>query len=149
MMNEDRYLLVGSEDLSREFNDLADYYSDFHKEVYGFRPRTLALCACDYPDHKSLVEAMSHLERLVDGLQDVAEHVFAERRADEKKAVEEFESTVAHYIQCGAGNRANAIRWICESYDVMHEPGQNGWEHLEYQCQIPFGYISNSMKVAA
>jgi len=30
----------------------------------------MALCACDYPDHASLVEAMSHLERLVQGLQD-------------------------------------------------------------------------------
>ena len=72
MSYENEYLLVGSEDLSREFIDLAGFYSDFHKEVYGFRPRTLALCACDYPDHKSLVEAMSHLERLVDGLQKVA-----------------------------------------------------------------------------
>lgn len=67
-MNE--YLLAGSEVLSREFNDLASFYSDFHKDVHGVRPRSMALCACDYPDHASLVEAMSHLDRLVQGLQD-------------------------------------------------------------------------------
>ena len=67
-MNE--YLLAGSEVLSREFNDLASFYSDFHKDVYGVRPRSMTLCACDYPDHASLVEAMGHLDRLVQGLQD-------------------------------------------------------------------------------
>ena len=71
MSYENEYLLVGSEDLSREFNDLGDYYSDFYKELYNIRPRHMALCACDYPDHQSLVEAMSHLKRLVDGLQKV------------------------------------------------------------------------------
>jgi len=68
MNYENEYLLVGSEALSREFNDLADYYSDFHKDVYGVRPRMMSLCACDYPDHQSLVEAMSLLKRLVDGI---------------------------------------------------------------------------------
>ena len=67
-MNE--YLLAGSEVLSREFNDLASFYSDFHKDLYGVRPRSIALCASAYPDHASLVEAMSHLDRLVQGIQD-------------------------------------------------------------------------------
>jgi len=68
----DMYLLAGSEVLSRDFNDLASFYSDFHKDVHGVRPHymDMALCACDYPDHASLVEAMSHLDRLVQGLQD-------------------------------------------------------------------------------
>jgi hypothetical protein len=69
----DMYLLVGSEVLSREFNDLGDFYSDFHKDVHGTRPRHMALCADAYPDHESLVEAMSHLERLVKGLEDFRE----------------------------------------------------------------------------
>ena len=64
----DPYLLAGSEELSREFNDLASMYSDFHKELHGFRPRTMALCASDYPNHAALVEAMSHLQCLDDGL---------------------------------------------------------------------------------
>jgi hypothetical protein len=67
-MKDDMYLLAGSEDLSREFNAVGAYYSDFYKEVHGVRPRHMALLACKYPDHASLVEAMSHLQRLVDGL---------------------------------------------------------------------------------
>ena len=66
----DKYLLAGSEVLSREFNDLGSFYSDFHKDVHGTRPRHMALCASAYPDHESLVDAYGHLERLVQGLQD-------------------------------------------------------------------------------
>ena len=66
----DMYLLVGSEELSREFNELGSFYSDYHKDVWGVRPRHMALCACDYPSHEALVEAMSHLRRCVDGLED-------------------------------------------------------------------------------
>lgn len=62
------FLLAGSEDLSREFNSLGSYYSDFHKEVYGFRPRGMSLCACDYADRQSLVEAMAILKNAVDEL---------------------------------------------------------------------------------
>ena len=66
----DMYLLAGSEELSREFNDMGSDYSDFYKEIHGVRPRHMALCACDYPSHEALVEAMSHLRRCMDDLHD-------------------------------------------------------------------------------
>ena len=44
----DNYLLAGSEELSRKFNDLASFYSDFHKDVYGTRPRYMAMVAEAY-----------------------------------------------------------------------------------------------------
>jgi hypothetical protein len=149
MSYENEYLLVGSEALSREFNDVASYYSDFHKEVYGFRPRSMALCACDYPDHNSLVEAMSHLKRLMDGLNAYAPTVFAQQELDTKKAIDDFEAYVSMCLQVGANDRADAIGWICDSYGVANEAGQMGWEHLEYLCAIPFGYVQDSLKVAA
>jgi hypothetical protein len=149
MMNEDAYILVGSEDLSREFNEVASFYSDYHKEVYGFRPRNMALCACDYPDQQALVEAMSHLKRLVDGLVAYAPTVFAQEELETKHAIDDFEAYVSQCIQVGAGNRANAIAWICESYNVDNANHTYGWEHLEYQVGIPFGYIQKSLKEAA
>ena len=149
MVNDNQYLLVGSEDLSREFNDLAGYYSDFHKEVYGFRPRSLALCACDYPDHQSLVEAMSHLKRLVDGVEAAAPAVFEQEELEQKKSIDDFEAYVTNCMQVGATSRADAIAWICDSYNVANENSTWGWEHLEYQMGIPFGYIDKTMKEAA
>lgn len=148
-MNKSEYILVGSEDLSREFNDLAGIYSDLHKDVYGFRPRTLALCACDYPDHQSLVEAMSHLKRLFDGVVAVSEIEFARQEQIQQRRIAEFECVVDRYIRNGAGDRATAIRWMCESEDVANEPGTYGWESLEYNLDLPFGYVQNSMKEVA
>jgi len=102
------YLLAGSEDLSREFNDLASFYSDYHKDVHGVRPRSMALCACDYPDHASLVEAMSHLERLNDGLHryvDSMRSTFEGREAlrDEGWYIEETDPS---YVNLAAESQA-------------------------------------------
>lgn len=66
----DMYLLAGSEELSRKFNELASMYSDFHKDVHGVRPRHMALCADRYKSHEALAEAYSRLCRLYDGLND-------------------------------------------------------------------------------
>lgn len=66
MFSDTEFLLAGSEELSREFNSLGSYYSDIHKEVYGFRPREMALCACDYADHQSLVIAMTILKNAIE-----------------------------------------------------------------------------------
>ena len=64
------YILVGEETLSEEFNSLAQYYSDFYKDVYGMRPRGMALVASAYPDRAALLEATSHVRRGIDGLVD-------------------------------------------------------------------------------
>ena len=149
MMNEDNYLLVGSEDLSREFNDVASFYSEYHKEVYGFRPRHMALCACDYADEASLREAFATLKQLVAQVEEAAPAIFAQEELEQKRAIDDFEAYVSQCIQVGAGTRTNAIAWICESYNVENMSGQRGWEYLEYQVGIPYGYINNSLKVAA
>ena len=145
----DAYLLAGAEELSREFNDLASFYSDFHKEVYGFRPRHMALCACDYSNEFELFASFGVLKSYVADLEKASVGVFEQEAADRKKAVDDFEAYVTKCIQVGACNRAAAIGWACESHNVPNENTVWGWEHLEYLLNIPFGYIQNSMKVAA
>jgi len=106
----DLYLLAGSEVLSREFNDLAAFYSDYHKELHGYRPRDMALCACHYPDHASLVEAMSHLQRRVDGLGDYMmsmESTF-EGREELREQGWHIEETDPLYLEAAA--RSEALR---------------------------------------
>jgi hypothetical protein len=149
MSYENEYLLVGSEALSREFNDLAESYSDFHKEVYGFRPRGMALCACHYADEASLRDAHLALISLDCQLAAESHHVFAQQKADRKKAIDDFEAYVLTCLQVGATDRTDAIAWICDSYGVANEDGQQGWEHLEYLCDIPFGYVRKSLTVTA
>jgi hypothetical protein len=91
-MNE--FVLIGEETLSNEFNALAEYYSDFYKEVHGMRPRGMALIASAYPDRDALLEAKSHVQRGIDGLEHYLEAMSAtpEGRAqlrDEGWAIDE------------------------------------------------------------
>jgi hypothetical protein len=145
-MNEmnDSYLLAGAEDLSREFNDLASFYSDFYKEVYGSRPRHMMLCACDYSNEFELYAALGALRSYVSDLEKASVEVFAREELDRKKAIDDFEAYITKCLQVGATNRADAIAWICDSHDVPNENTVWGWEHLEYRLNIPYGYIAKS-----
>jgi hypothetical protein len=62
------YNFPGEEALSEEFNELASFYSDFHKDVYGFRPRHMALCACDYKTRDDLIQALADVREEIQSL---------------------------------------------------------------------------------
>lgn len=64
------YNFPGEEALSEEFNELASFYSDFHKDIYGFRPRHMALCACDYKHRDDLIQALADIREEVQSLKD-------------------------------------------------------------------------------
>lgn len=145
----DNYLLAGAEALSEKFNDAASVYSDFHKDVYGFRPRQIAMCACDYDNAEQLAEALAYVEEQIARLHVEAEHVFAEEKRRQDESIAEFEAYVSKCIELGAADRAAAIAWICDRANVENERGTYGWERLEYVMDIPFGYIEKSFRVAA
>jgi len=145
MNYENEYTLKGSEELSARFNDLADCFSDFYKEVWGFRPRYMPMIAAYYESEAALQAAYNQLERDMEELSVDAVRVFDQRDQEEKQAIDSFEAYVSQCIQVGAGNRANAIAWICESYGVENSEGQAGWEDLEWKVGIPFGYINKSL----
>lgn len=149
MSYENEYLLVGSEDLSREFNDVASFFSDFHKDVYGFRPRIMPLCACDYADEAELRDALVQVKAMLAAVQKDSVSVFEEEELRTKKCIDDFEAYVSKCIEVGATDRADAISWMCESYGVANEPSVEGWESLEYTTGVPFGYIQKSLQVAA
>lgn len=149
MSFRNEYLLKGSEELSREFNDLASIYSDFYKDVYGVRPRDMALCACDYANERELLQAFISLKARMHETEVASVSIFAEENRMREQAIKDFETNIAHYIQCGANNRATAIGWLCQAYDVLNKPGFEGWEHLEYNLNIPYGYVEQSLEQAA
>lgn len=145
----DMYLLAGAEDLSREFNDLASFYSDFYKEVYGSRPRHMALCADQYANVGQLEEALIDLRRCVSDVEKASVSVFEQEAVERKKAVDDFEAYVRSCIEVGATGRTDAIGWICDSHNVPNENSVYGWEHLEYRLNIPYGYIAKSFAEVA
>ncbi len=63
--------------MSREFKDfsvdeLQGYYSDFHKDFYGFRPR-FAMELNSWNDHAFLVGAINHIHDHMDMLKETFE----------------------------------------------------------------------------
>lgn len=154
MNYENSYLLQGSEMLSEKFNEMACYYSDFYKELYGFRPYNALIdlggaCACDYPNRAALIDAFMELRNMCADLEVRSKAVFAEREAKVEKSIAAFEKEISDTIEFGAENRSEVIKWICQANNADNVPGRNGWEYLEYRLGIPFGYIANSMKEAA
>jgi len=138
---ENEFLLPGHEELSREFNDLASYYSDYHKDVWGTRPRHMSLIASYYPSESTLRKALREVQVRIADLDEVAPKIWDEEKARKQKCIEDFERQIALNMSLGARDRDAAIGWICQAHDVENEDRQMGWEHLEYLLNIPFGYI--------
>ena len=83
-------------------------YSDFHKDAYGFRPRTVNVYAMST---EALEEDYAEFERVCKENQEA--DAIAEAQADLA-----FQTLIANTIQMGAGDEATALRWIVEgAYD--------------------------------
>lgn len=120
-----------------ELAEMKATYSDAHKDAYGFRPRndTSGWTREDWERESA---------RVSDAAQEAAEL----EREEQDRAIEAFEQTVQEYIDLGAGDRETALRWIRDAeqdeIDRMY-----GDENLEYQLNLPYGYIKRSMQAAA
>lgn len=113
----------------------ADIVSDLHKDAYGMRPSYSFWEEWNNSTDESRQE-------IWDNLLVALEHAIEAERKHQVEAIDIFESMVTNNIVMGAGDRANAIAWICDAYSTDNAPGMHGWEHLEYQLGLPYGYIS-------
>jgi hypothetical protein len=113
--------------LMRELTPLeeaASYYSDFHKDTYGFRPRHTAGWT------------LEDFERETEALRPVYEAVCKREAEAEAAAIFETEATIAKLISLGAADRTAAIRWMAEGADVAGD-----LEFLCYELGVPYGYF--------
>ena len=106
---------------------LQSEYSDFYKEVNGFRPRHMT------------DEQWNSEEWLNAELKDLAaqnEIKMVEDDNREKQAIAEFEMKIEVIIATGAKDRESAIRWIAEANMV-----DGDMDYLCYQFGLPYGYF--------
>lgn len=99
-------------------------YSDFHKEVYGFRARL--------PVDISEADAKAAFAELAKA----AKIEFARRDEEELQAIVKFEALVTKTIANGARTREIALRWIMDASDCNGD-----WDFLSYNHGIPFDYF--------
>jgi hypothetical protein len=114
-----------------KLENLQSEYSDFYKEVYGFRPRFMS---------EEQWNSEEWFEAELKVLAERAKVVFAEEEAREQASIQQFEALVAKTIADGAKNRETALRWIMDGSDAHDD-----WDFLCYDYNLPYGYF----KVAA
>ena len=115
--------------MSYDYSD--DCISDFHKEVYGFRPTQ------GYMQEWN-ASSPSEKQKIWDEYARVNEIQMIESAAQEERDVAKFEDRVQDVINIGAGNRKTALKWIADSETFYH--GQDV-EHFVWEQGILFtGY---------
>lgn len=102
-------------------------YSDFFKEVNGFRPRFMS---------NSAWNSESWLRNQLEQLGEEAKVVFAREYEAEQDAIRAFEIKVDAIIAAGAKTREAAIRWLMDAADVDGDP-----EYMCFLCGLPYGYF--------
>ena len=112
--------------MSYDYSD--DCISDFHKEVYGFRPTQ------GYMQEWN-ASPPSEKQKIWDEYARVNEIQMIESAAQEERDVAKFEDRVQDVINIGAGNRKTALKWIADSETFYHKQDV---EHFVWQQGILF-----------
>lgn len=102
-------------------------YSDYHKSVYGFRPRGMS--DAQWNSVEWLDAAIADLDRAWPAIE-------AEERAAEERCIAKLEARIADAIALGARDREAAIRWIDQA-----EGADGDREYLCYLVGVPYGYF--------
>lgn len=112
-----------------------DLISDFHKEVYGYRPRETFLNEWEKctPSEK---------QKTWDEYARVSELQAIETKAKEASDVQVFEDRINDVIKIGAGDRKTALRWITDQERFYH--GQDV-EHFVWEKGILFTDYGKSL----
>lgn len=114
-----------------------DLISDFHKDVYGYRPRESF-----WNEWETLTPTQK--QTIWDEYDRVSELQVIEAKAQEERDVAKFEDRVQDVINIGAEDRKTALKWIADSETFYH--GQDV-EHFVWQQGILFtGYGKQLIK---
>jgi hypothetical protein len=105
---------------------MACQYWDMYKDAYGIRPRGTDTSTWTEED---FLKDFEHLGTVIAAGE-------RQRKQDEADAVVRFSRRVEQLIECGAKNRAMAIRWLHEAYETHGDD-----EFLEWNLGLPFGYF--------
>tara|TARA_B110000977_G_scaffold76553_1_gene103301 strand:- start:1694 stop:2101 length:408 start_codon:yes stop_codon:yes gene_type:complete len=112
-----------------------DLISDFHKEVYGYRPRETF-----WNEWEKCTP--SEKQKTWDEYARVSELQAIETKAKEASDVQVFEDRINDVIEIGAGDRKTALRWITDQETFYH--GQDV-EHFVWEKGILFTDYGKSL----
>ena len=110
---------------------MIETYIDLYKSVNGVKPRWVNF------DEMSDEELKSSYDSLLVALDEENKRQ-AER---EQEAVKKFEALVDVTMECGAGNRKTALRWMRDIDDEQYKFDDS---YFEYCNGLPYGYLKST-----
>ena len=105
-------------------------FSDFYKEVHGFRPH--------WP--RSQWNDQAWLEAQITELAVESVEVFAAEGARQAAAVLKVEEDIATLLHTGAVDRAEAVRWMMDA-----EGAAGDADYLCFLLDVPYGYFNEEV----
>lgn len=111
-----------------------DIYSDLYKDVYGSRPRGATFASIEAFD-----EDFKFLSKQLD-------EVIERDRACKQEAIGQFEIRLNEIMYLTNNmDREAAIRILVQAEDIEQDVQWYGYERLEYELDLPYGYIKKSL----
>jgi len=120
-------MLVKAYEELTELEKLQNEYSDFYKDVHGFRPRGMST---------EQWNSVEWFKAQMESLAIESERVANDEANREREAIGAFEVRVDAIIAAGAGDRAAALRWILDANEATDDP-----DFLCYKLGLPYGYF--------
>lgn len=132
---------MNDETLISEFDALADTYSDVYKDVYGVRPRHMALNSATLTLDEML-KIKQNLERELQHLYKELDCEILREEEEQQKAIAAFENTIAVIMETVTGcTRQRAISYIADANGCIDSDGYYDRHELEWILGIPHNYI--------
>lgn len=115
-----------------ELESAQSMFSDFHKDVYGFRPRSMTT---------EQWNSVEWLEGEIASLQVEAVAVFAAEEERERENIAKFEEQVSAMCASLNKDRETICRWMLSGSDA-----DGDWDFYCFELGIPYGYFKEFMK---
>ena len=100
-----------------EYTYSEELFSDFHKDAYGFRPR----------GHRFYDASPAEKQEIWDAVGRAFDRRHEEEAELEAQSLIDFEKEVQTYIDNGAGDRQNALRWMTQNEVFYHIQDVEHW----------------------
>lgn len=115
-------------------NPAASTYSDLFKDVYGSRPRNVT-----FESEADFVEDYNFLCNELDKVLD-------SDKLREQEAITDFELGLNDIMFITENmNRKDAIRVMIQAHELEKSVDVYGYESMEYELGLPYGYIKKTV----
>ena len=105
--------------------------SDLHKDAFGFRPREYF-----WAEWNNSSDASKQV--IWDDLLVSLERANEWERAEQARAVKQFEDRIELLMNMGASSRETAIRWIIESMELSETDKCYGGSYICFELGLPY-----------